>query len=120
MSNILICDDERSICEMLDITLRRERKSAGITSVLQGAIGSLLGLKIASVQLGVFLDQLRDQTASRGGTDGVGGLLGIRRRHGGFGGCVGRSGDGFVVRANDGSETIDINCVSHIHINPGA
>jgi two-component system, NtrC family, response regulator PilR len=24
MSNILICDDERSICEMLDITLRRE------------------------------------------------------------------------------------------------
>jgi len=24
MPNILICDDERSICEMLDITLRRE------------------------------------------------------------------------------------------------
>ena len=24
MPNVLICDDERSICEMLDITLRRE------------------------------------------------------------------------------------------------
>ena len=24
MANILVCDDERSICEMLDITLRRE------------------------------------------------------------------------------------------------
>ena len=24
MPNLLICDDERSICEMLDITLRRE------------------------------------------------------------------------------------------------
>ena len=24
MGNILICDDERSICEMLDIALRRE------------------------------------------------------------------------------------------------
>ena len=24
MGNILVCDDERSICEMLDIALRRE------------------------------------------------------------------------------------------------
>ena len=24
MANILVCDDERSICEMLDISLRRE------------------------------------------------------------------------------------------------
>jgi DNA-binding response OmpR family regulator len=34
MPNILICDDERSICEMLDITLRREGyKVETVTSI---------------------------------------------------------------------------------------
>ena len=29
MANILVCDDERSICEMLDIALRREGHKRG-------------------------------------------------------------------------------------------
>src|SRR5579872_3288965 len=54
MPNILICDDERSICEMLDITLRREGyKVETVTS------GEVAKRKIESALYDVIVTDIR-------------------------------------------------------------
>ena len=39
MGNILVCDDERSICEMLDIALRRDGHKIDTIDVPAGGMG---------------------------------------------------------------------------------
>ena len=59
MGNILICDDERSICEMLDITLRRDGHK--VETVTGGEAGKR---KIDSAIFDVIVD-LRENSPTR-------------------------------------------------------
>src|SRR5256885_15427569 len=43
MANVLVCDDERSICEMLDISLRREGHKVETVQSGQGAKNKIDG-----------------------------------------------------------------------------
>ena len=53
MANILVCDDERSICEMLDISLRRDGHRVETVNAGQAAknkIDAALGPVVVGMQ----------------------------------------------------------------------